>query len=76
METLTTLYTSMVQTGNPNAESVLKRILALTGEKMPLQAGIQSPMGQMASPMQQAQGGATAVPSSMGNAEQMAGLKA
>jgi hypothetical protein len=76
METLTTLYTSMVQTGNPNAESVLKRILALTGEKMPLQAGIQSPMGQMANPMQQAQGGATAVPSSMGNAEQMAGLKA
>ena len=42
---------------------------------MPLQAGIQSPMGQMANPMQQSQG-ATAVPSSMGNAEQMAGLKA
>ena len=76
METLTTLYTSMVQTGNPNAESVLKRILALTGEKMPLQTGIQSPMGQMPNPMAQGQTGATAVPSSMGNAEQMAGLKA
>ena len=78
METLTTLYTSMVQAGNPNAEAVLKRILALTGEKMPLQAPIQSPMGNTASPLQAtatAPSGATAVPTSMGQAEAMAGLK-
>jgi hypothetical protein len=75
METLTTLYQTMVQSGNPASESVLKTILSLAGEKMPMTQA-QSPMaqgqiGQPKSPM--GQGG---VPTSMGQAEQMANIQA
>ncbi len=41
LETLTNFYNSLVQTGNPAASVVLKRILALTGENYDVLAGVQ-----------------------------------
>lgn len=48
VETLTNLYTSMVQKGDPAAETVLKKILALTGENYDFLAGLPKPQMQQA----------------------------
>ncbi|MCZ2338043.1 MAG: hypothetical protein LC127_07555 [Chitinophagales bacterium] len=49
IETLTNLYTSMVQRGDPRAEKVLEKIIMLTGEKLPKQseAPAQNLIGKM-----------------------------
>lgn len=75
METLTTLYQTLVQKGDPRADDVLKMILVMTGEKLKAgSVGLQSPMagGMMPQPSPTP---ATAIPSSMGQAESMAGIK-
>lgn len=41
LETLTNLYTSMVQKGDPRADKVLERIVMLTGERMPKSQAVQ-----------------------------------
>lgn len=43
IETLTTLYTSMVQAGDQRAERILSTVLALTGENYDLLAGVKPP---------------------------------
>lgn len=46
IESLTNLYTSMAQRGDPRAEIVLKRILALSGEDYDSFGEAQAPQGQ------------------------------
>jgi hypothetical protein len=65
IETLTTLYTTLAQQGDPSSQQVLKRIMILAGEKMPKQVPQAQPMGTMGqSPkmetMMQGQAGETA----------------
>jgi hypothetical protein len=47
IETLTNLYQALAQAQNPNAEQVLARIIALTGEKMPPSAPQQATMPEV-----------------------------
>jgi hypothetical protein len=49
METLTTLYTSLAQKGDPRAEKILSKIMILAGEKLP-------PMPNMATQPSQGMG--------------------
>lgn len=45
METLVTLYQSMVQAQDPRAETVLKKIMALAGEKLPAKPAMPNMQG-------------------------------
>lgn len=60
LETMTNLYNTMVQTGDPRAERVLKRILSSAGENLDMLAGIKpqaNPMQAMGqAPQAQGQG--------------------
>lgn len=58
IETLTNLYTALIQKGDPRADRVLSRILALTGENYDILAGAENqqqpmqPQGQPGQPLQ------------------------
>jgi len=70
IETLTNLYTSLSQKGDPRADRILARILAYTGESMDILAGMEEPkqalntMPGAPSPMQM--GGGMELPAKQG----------
>lgn len=69
IETLTNLYTSMVQKGDPRADRILKRILAISGENFDLLAGAApapATPGAINVPGAAAPSGNPAIPSPMG----------